>query len=160
MHWYLFPQGLYIYWLYGAFLSGSIFFIFHLGSELSLISWKTFCKSKDNWFLLQLFEVGIRLRFLCRNVYVSKENECFDKSTTFLHWSVLYLHLFVIVCFSLKVFALFLEQSWVPPTNQCWFEFLYFFWLGMFHLVLNMVALAYHFIFGFTSTVQFDSLDL
>ena len=89
----------------------------------SLISWKKFCKSEDSWFLLYLFEVGIKLRFLFRSLYVSKENECFDKFTTFPDGSDLYLSAFVIVRCSLKVFALFLVRNSVPLRDRCWFEY-------------------------------------
>ena len=37
---------------------------------LNLISQMKFCQSKDNWFLLYLFEVGMKLRFLSRSFYV------------------------------------------------------------------------------------------
>ena len=67
--------------------------------------------------------MGIKLRFLFRGLYVSKENECFDKFMTFPHRSNLYLSAFVIVRCSLKVFAFFLERNSVPLTNQCWFEY-------------------------------------
>ena len=89
----------------------------------SLISRKKFCKSEDSWFLLYLFEVGIKLRFLFRSLYVSKENECFDKFTTFPDGSDLYLSAFVIVRCSLKVCALFLAWNLVPLTDRCWFEY-------------------------------------
>ena len=89
----------------------------------SLISWKKFCKSEDSWFLLYLFEVGIKLRFLFRSLYVSKENECFDKFTTFPDGSDLYLSAFLIVRCSLRVFALFLVRNSVPSTYRCCFEY-------------------------------------
>ena len=50
----------------------------------SLISRKKFCKSEDSWFLLYLFEVGMKIRYLFRSLYVSKENESFDKLRHFL----------------------------------------------------------------------------
>ena len=53
----------------------------------------------------------MKLKFLFRSLYVSKENECFDKFTTFSDGSYLYLSAFVIVRSSLNVFALFLEQN-------------------------------------------------
>ena len=90
---------------------------------LSMISRKKFCKSEDNWFLLYLFEVGMKLRFLFRSLYVSKENECFDRFMTFPDGSDLYLSAFVIVRCSLKVFALFLEQNSELLTDRCWFEY-------------------------------------
>ena len=89
----------------------------------SLISRMKFCKSEDSWFLLYLFGVGIKLRFLFRSLYVSKENECFDKFTTFPDGSDLYLSAFVIVCCSLEVFALLLVQNSVPLTDRCWFKY-------------------------------------
>ena len=89
-----------------------------LKSARSLISRKKFC-----WFLLYIFEVGMKLRFLFRSLYVSKENECFDKFTTFPDGSDLYLSAFVIVRCSLKVFALFLVRNSVPLTDRCWFQY-------------------------------------
>ena len=74
------------------------------------MSRKKFYKSKDNnWFLLYLFEEGMRLRFFFRSLYVSKENKCFDKYTTFPDGSDLFLSMLVVVCCSLKIFAMFLE---------------------------------------------------
>ena len=67
--------------------------------------------------------MGIKLRFLFRSLYVSKENECFDKFTTFPDGSDLYLSAFVIVRCSLKVFALFLVRNSVPLTDRYWFEY-------------------------------------
>ena len=58
----------------------------------------------------------MKLRFLFRSLYVSKENKCFDQ-LTFLDGSDLYLSAFVIVQCCLKVFALFLEQNSVPLTD-------------------------------------------
>ena len=62
----------------------------------SLLNRKKFCKSEDNWFLLYLFEIGMKLRFLFRSLYIWKENECFDKVTTFSDGSDLYLSAFVL----------------------------------------------------------------
>ena len=67
--------------------------------------------------------MGIKLRFLFRSLYVSKENECFDKFTTFPDGSDLYLSEFVIVRCGLKVLVLFLVRNSVPLTDQCWFEY-------------------------------------
>ena len=89
----------------------------------SLISRKKFSKSKDSWFLLYFFEVGMKLRFLFRSLYLSKENEYFGKFTTFLDGSDLCLSAFVSVSYSLKMFALFLERNSVPLTDQCWFDY-------------------------------------
>ena len=94
-----------------------------LTRALSLISRKKFCKSEDSWFLLYFFEVGMKLRFLFRSLYVSKENEYFGKFTTFLDGSDLCLSAFVSVSYSLKMFALFLERNSVPLTDQCWFDY-------------------------------------
>ena len=114
--------------------------------------------------------MGIKLRFLCRRLYVSKEeNECFDKFTTFPDASDLYLSAFVTVRCSLKVFTLFLVRISVPLTDRCWFAY------GLrrqrkFGCLLARdvlpyskyvwVALAYYVLFGFVSTILFDSLDL
>ena len=89
----------------------------------SLISQKKFCKSEDSWFLVYLFEVGMKLKFSFRSLYISKENKCFDEFTTFPDASDLYLSVFVIVWCSLKVFALFLVWNSVPLTDWCWFEY-------------------------------------
>ena len=88
-----------------------------------LISRKKFCKSEDNWFLLCLFLVGMTIRFLFRSLWISKQNDCFDKFTTFPDGSDLYPSAFIIVRCSLKVFALFLERNSVPLTDLCWFEY-------------------------------------
>ena len=65
----------------------------------------------------------MKLRFLFRSLYVSKENEYFGKFTTFLDGSDLCLSAFVSVSYSLKMFALFLERNSVPLTDQCWFDY-------------------------------------
>ena len=65
----------------------------------------------------------MKLRFLFRSLYVSKENECFDKFTTFPDGSDLYLSAFVIVRCSVKVFTLFLVRNSVPLTDWCWFQY-------------------------------------
>ena len=49
--------------------------------------------------------MGMKLRFLFRSLYVSKENESFDKFTTLPDASDLYLSAFVIVRRSLNMFA-------------------------------------------------------
>ena len=67
--------------------------------------------------------MGIKLRLLFKSLYVSKENECFNKFTAFSDGSDLYLCAFVIVRCSLKVFALFLVRNSVPLTDRCWFEY-------------------------------------
>ena len=53
----------------------------------------------------------MKLRFLFRSLYESKEKECFDKFMEFPDGSDLYLNAFVIGRCSLKVFALFLERN-------------------------------------------------
>ena len=65
----------------------------------------------------------MKLRFLFRSLYLSKENEYFSKFTTFLDGSDLCLSAFVSVSYSLKMFALFLERNSVPLTDQCWFDY-------------------------------------
>ena len=65
----------------------------------------------------------MKLRFLFRRLYLSKENECFDKPTTFSDESDLYLSEFIIFCCSFKVFALFLVPNSVPYTDQYWLEY-------------------------------------
>ena len=65
----------------------------------------------------------VKLRFLFRSLYVQKQNECFGKFAKFPDGSDLYLSAFVIVCSSLKVFALFIEQNLASLTNRCWFEY-------------------------------------
>ena len=82
-----------------------------------MISEKKFCKSEDNWFFLYLFEVGMKLRFLFRSLYISKGNECFDKFTTFPDGLEIYLSAFVIVRYNMKVFALFVVRNSVPLTD-------------------------------------------
>ena len=52
----------------------------------------------------------MKLIFLFRSLYVSKENECFDKITTFTDGTDLYLSAFAIIRCILKVFALFLYR--------------------------------------------------
>ena len=73
--------------------------------------------------MLYLFEVGIKFRFLFRSLHASKENECFDKFTSFPDRSDLYLSALVVFPCSLKVFALFLVRNSVPSTDRCWFEY-------------------------------------
>ena len=165
MHSYHFPQALYMYLLYRAVLLGSIFvyswskgtcsFVWFtvvvrdlsLNWAISLVSWKKFYKSEDNWFLVYLFEAGMKLRFLFRNLYVSKENECFDQFTASPNGLDLYLSVFVIVRCSLKVFALFLERNSVSSTDRCWFEYGLLMWrpsdfqLEMFFLILSVFSL-------------------
>ena len=59
-----------------------------------------------------------------RSLYVSKENQCFDKFLTkFPDGSYLDLSAFIIVRYILKVFALFLGQNSVPLTNRCCSEY-------------------------------------
>ena len=89
----------------------------------------------------------MKLRFLFRSLYVSKENECFDKLTRFQDGSDLYLSAFVLPRCSLQVFALFLEQNSVPLTDPCWFEYGLLtrrpprcFWLEMFFLTLSLFS--------------------
>ena len=86
------------------------------------ISRRKFYKFEDNWFLLYLSEVGMKLRFLFRILSIWNKNECFDKFT-FPGGSDLYLKAFVIIHPSLKVFALFLERNSVPSTDGCCFEY-------------------------------------
>ena len=88
-----------------------------------LISQNKFCKSEESWFLLCLLEVGMKLRFLFRSLYVSKKPDCFDKLTIFPDGSDLYLSVFVIVYCSFKVFTLFLVRNSVPLTDLSWFEY-------------------------------------
>ena len=120
----------------------------------SLFSRKRFCKSEDNWFLLYLFKVGMKLRFLFRSLYVSKEHECFDEFLTFPDGSALYLSALVIIRCCLKVFALFLVRNSVPLKDRCWFEYGCFFWLEMFFPILSMFRLLLcRVLFGFVSTI-------
>ena len=56
----------------------------------------------------------MKLRFLFRSSYVSKENERFDKFMTFPDDSDLYLGACVIIRCSLKGFTWFLEQNSAP----------------------------------------------
>ena len=104
----------------------------------------------------------MKLRFLFRSLYVSKENECFDKFTTFPDGSDLYLSEFVIVRCGLKVLVLFLVRNSVPLTDQCWFEYGLLRWRppGCFltqdvlpYSQYVLVALAYQVLFGFVSTI-------
>ena len=91
----------------------------------------------------------MKIRFLFRSLWISKQNHCFDKFTAFPDGSDLYPSAFVIVRCSLKVFALVLERNSVPLTDRCWFEYGLlrrrpsgcFFWLGMFFLILSMFRL-------------------
>ena len=126
---------------------------------VSLISQKKFCKSAGNWLLLYLFEVGMKLRFLFRSLYVSKENQCFDKFRTFPDGSDLYLSAYVVVRCILKVFAFFLERNsvsmlvWVWPleVEATWM----FFGLGCsFLFSVYFDPLAYHVLFSLFQ--QFD----
>ena len=140
--------------------------VLSLNWAISLISWKKFCKSEDNWFLVYLFEAGMKLRFLFRNLYVSKENECFDQFTASPNGLDLYLSVFVIVRCSLKVFALFLERNSVSSTDRCWFEYGLLMWrpsdfqLEMFFLILSVFSLlCVSCSFCFVSKI-YDSLDL
>ena len=141
MHWYHFPQAFICNYCMVRFFWGPFFFILDpkgtcsfgwfpvviqilsLTWAVSLISWKKFYKLEDNWFLVYLFEAGMKLRFLFRNLYVSKQNKCFAKFTASPNGSDLYLSVFVIVRCSLKVFALFLERNLVSSTDRCWFEY-------------------------------------
>ena len=92
----------------------------------------------------------MKLRFLFRSLYVSKENECFDKFTTFPDGSDLYLCAFVIVRCSLKAFALFLVRNSVHLTDRCWS------WLGMFFLILSMFRLLLRITFLLVLFKQFN----
>ena len=56
----------------------------------------------------------MKLRFLFRSLYESKENKCFDKFIKFPDALDLYLNAFVIGRCSLNVFALFLERNSIP----------------------------------------------
>ena len=112
--------------LKGTFSSGWFIFVTQVLSlkwALGLIRRKKFCKSEDNWFLFCLFEVGMKLRFLFISLYISKENECFNKFTTFPDGSDFYISAFVIVRCSLKVFALFLKRNSLSSTDRFWFEY-------------------------------------
>ena len=104
----------------------------------------------------------MKLRFLFRSLYVSKENKCFDKITTFPDGSSLYISAFIIARCSLKVFALFLEQHSVPLTDRCWLSMAYcgrgyldVFWLGMFFLILSIFRLLLRIILSFVLFQQF-----
>ena len=65
----------------------------------------------------------MKLRFLFRSLYISKENECCDKFMTFPDGSDLYLSAFVIIRCSLKLFTLFLKRNSVPLTGRCWCDY-------------------------------------
>ena len=71
-------------------------FIFKVSSKF--VSRKKFCKLEDSWFLLYLFEVGIKLRFLFRSLYVSKG--CSGCSS---------------------LFSVCLDCSWFCCNNLIWF---------------------------------------
>ena len=96
----------------------------------------------------------MKLRFLFRSLYVSKEHECFDEFLTFPDGSALYLSALVIIRCCLKVFALFLVRNSVPLKDRCWFEYGCFFWLEMFFPILSMFRLLLcRVLFGFVSTI-------
>ena len=64
----------------------------------SLIRRQKFSASLSNYFLLYLFGVGTKLRFLFKILKASKENECFDKFITCSDGSGSYLILLLIAC--------------------------------------------------------------
>ena len=132
----IFPQGLYMYLLYGTFLLGFIFKIlivkgsysfgwFIIVIQFSSMKWAPSLISRFlNQKTIDFYYIFLKWIWnydFCLEIY-TKENECFDKFRTFPDGSDLYLSAFVIVRCSLKVFAFLLERNSVHLTDRCWFE--------------------------------------
>ena len=79
--------------------------------------------------------MGMKLRFLFRSLYVSKENESFDKFTTLPDASDLYLSAFVIVRRSLNMFA---------------FHYILYY-IILYYIILYHIIYIYHIIYLYIS---------